>query len=249
LRQIKGVSHALPRVILRPRHSPRRMTFKGTQTMKSDVQLKSDVTAELAWTPGVNAANIGVAVKDGVVTLSGTLATFAQKHVVERAVRRVAGVRGLALDLEVQLAPDHQRNDSEVARAALDALSLSVLVPHDRIKVEVEDGWVTLTGEVEWSYQKGAAEHCIRPLVGVRGVTDRIVVKARAIPKDLREQITAALVRHAHREANHIGIDVEGGVVTLSGVVHSLPERDAAIGTASAAKGVSRVVDRLEVVA
>jgi osmotically-inducible protein OsmY len=217
--------------------------------MKSDVQLKADVSAELVWTPGVNAANIGVAVKDGVVTLSGTLATYAEKHAVERAVRRVAGVRGMALDLDVQLAPDHKRNDSELAQAAVNALNLSVLIPRDRIKVEVEDGWVTLTGEVEWSYQKGAAEHCIRPLVGVRGVMDKIIVKARAIPKDLREQIKAALVRHANREAEHIGIEVEGGVVTLSGVVHSLPERDAAIGTASAAKGVSRVVDRLEDVA
>jgi len=217
--------------------------------MKSDVQLKADIAAELMWTPGVDATNVGVAVKDGVVTLSGTLATFAEKHAVEQAVRRVAGVLGLALDLEVQLAPNHKRNDSEVAHAALNALSWSVLVPRERIKVEVEDGWVTLSGEVDWSYQQVAAEQCVRPLIGVRGVFNKITLKARAIPKDLREQIAAALVRHAHREANHIGIDVQGSVVTLSGVVHSLPERDAAVGTAGAAKGVSRVVDRLEVVA
>ncbi|MBG9390230.1 BON domain-containing protein [Caenimonas aquaedulcis] len=217
--------------------------------MKTDMQLKDDVTAELAWTTGVDAAGIGVAVKDGIVTLSGTLATFAEKHLAEAAVRRVAGVRGVALDLEVQLAPGHKRNDSEVAQAAVNALNWSVLVPHERVKVQVENGWVTLSGEVDWGYQQVACEQCVRPLIGVRGVINDIVVKPHALPRDLRDQIAAALERHAEREAKHIQIEVDGGVVTLKGVVHSLRERDAAVGTVGAAKGVSRVVDRLEVVA
>src|SRR6478752_5816140 len=119
--------------------------------MKSDTQLKADVTEELEWNPAINATNIGVMVKDGLVTLAGHLDTFAEKHAVERAVRRVAGVRGIALDLDVKLAKEHKRSDSEVAQAAIMALRLNSLVPDGKVKVEVEDGWVTLTGEVDWS--------------------------------------------------------------------------------------------------
>lgn len=217
--------------------------------MKTDLQLKSDVTDELAWDPSVNATNIGVAVKEGVVTLSGTLDTFAEKHAAERAVRRVAGVRGIALDLDVKLAPEHKRSDTEVAQAATTALQLNSLVPDGKVKVEVEDGWVTLTGEVDWGYQFSSAEQCIRPLAGVRGLFNRVTVKPRVKTKDIATQITAALTRHAEREAKHIGIEVDGGVVTLSGDVHSMAEHDAALGVAFAAHGVSRVVDHLRVVA
>ncbi len=217
--------------------------------MKTDLQLKSDVTDELAWDPSVNATNIGVAVKEGVVTLSGTLDTFVEKHAAERAVRRVSGVRGIALDLDVKLAPEHKRSDTEVAQAAATALQLNSLVPDGKVKVEVEDGWVTLTGEVDWGYQFSTAEQCIRPLAGVRGLFNRVTVKPRVKTRDIATQITAALTRHAAREAKHIGIEVDGGVVTLSGDVHSMAEHDAAMGVAFAAHGVSRVVDHLRVVA
>lgn len=217
--------------------------------MKTDQQLKTDVVAELAWTPTINATGIGVAVKDGVVTLSGGVETYLEKHAVERAVRRVGGVRGIALDLDVRLAPPHQRSDTEIARAGLDALSWHSLVPDDKVKVAVEDGWVTLTGEVDWGYQSASAEQCIRPLVGVRGVSNQIRLKQRANPADIRAGIEAALTRHAQREAKHIAVEVDGGVVTLRGEVGSMAEHEAALGTANAAKGVTRVVDRLEVVA
>lgn len=215
--------------------------------MKTDTQLKADVTAELAWDPAINATGIGVMVKEGVVTLAGHLDTFAEKHAVERAVRRVSGVCGIALELDVKLAAHHQRSDSELARAAIAALRWSSLVPEGRVQVEVDKGWVTLTGEVDWGYQLAGAEQSIRPLVGVRGLSNHITIKPRASVKDIGEQITAAFARHASREARHIDIKVEGGVVTLRGKVHSLAEHDAAVGVAFSAPGVSRVVDELGV--
>lgn len=215
--------------------------------MKSDLQLKADITAELVWDPAVNAANVAVEVREGVATVNGVVDTYLQKHAVERAVRRVAGLRGIALDLEVRLAPEHRRSDAEIAQAALHALSWHSLVPDDSVKVEVEDGWVTLTGEVDWGYQSASAEQCVHPLVGVRGISNRIRLKQRADPERLRQEIAAAFTRHAQREANHIAIEVDGGVVTLSGTVHSLPEHEAALGVAYAAKGVTRVVDKLQV--
>jgi len=216
--------------------------------VKTDAQLKADVTDELAWDPAINATNVGVMVKDGVVTLAGHLDSFAEKHAVERAVRRVAGVRGIALDLDVKLSSEHQRSDSEIAQAATAALGLNSLVPAGKVKVEVEDGWVTLTGEVDWGYQFASAEQCIRPLAGVRGLFNKITVKPRVQSKDIAAQITAALTRQATREARNIGIEVEGGVVTLSGKVHSMAEHDAAMGVAFSAHGVSHVVDHLQVV-
>lgn len=186
-------------------------------------------------------------VNDGVVTLAGNLETYSEKYAAERAVRRVVGVRGLALDLEVKLAPGHKRTDSEIAAAAAAALALNSLVPKDKVQVEVEDGWVTLTGEVEWNYEYASAEQSIRPLAGVRGMANRITIRHRASNKDVAGQIMAALTRQAKREARHIGVEVEGAEVTLSGKVHSLAERDAAVGAALSTRGVSRVVDRLEI--
>ena len=215
--------------------------------MKTDAHIKADVTEELAWDPAVNATGIGVAVKDGVVTLTGHLDSYAEKHAVERAVHRVAGVRGIAVELDVKLAAEHKRSDSDIAQAAATALQLNSLVPDEKIQVQVENGRVTLTGEVDWSYQLASAEQCVRPLAGVRGLSNRITIKSRASSKDVGAQITAALTRQAAREAKHITVEVEGSVVTLWGKVHSLAERDAAVGAAFSARGVSRVVDKLEV--
>jgi osmotically-inducible protein OsmY len=216
--------------------------------MKTDLQLKADVAAEMAWDPAVEAPDVTVTVKNGVVTLTGPVDSLVQKHAVERAVRRVAGVRGVVVDIEVRLAPSGTRSDAELAQAALNALRWHSLVPDERLQVEVEDGWVTVRGEVDWAYQKASAEQAIHPLTGVRGVTNEITVKARADASDIQAQIEAAFSRHAQREAHHITVEVEGGVVTLTGRVDSLREHDAAVGTAYAAKGVSRVIDHLEVV-
>lgn len=215
--------------------------------MKTDAHIKADVTDELAWDPAVNATGVGVAVREGVVTLTGHLDSYAEKHAVERAVHRVAGVRGIAIELDVRLAAEHRRSDSDIAQAAAMALRLNSLVPDENIQVQVENGRVTLTGEVDWSYQLVSAEQCVRPLAGVRGLSNRITIKSRASSKDVGAQITAALTRQAAREAKHITVEVEGGVVTLWGKVHSLAEREAAVGAASSARGVSDVVDKLEV--
>lgn len=215
--------------------------------MKTDAQLKADVLAELAWDPAINPAAVGVAVKNGRVTLTGHLDTFAQKHAAERAVRRVAGVRGITVEVDVRLAPEHRRDDSEIAQAAVAALRWNSLVPDDRVKVEVEDGWVTLTGEVDWPYQLASAEQCIRPLTGVRGVTNLVTLKPHVRGHDIAEQITEALKRHAEREARQIEVAVEGGTVTLSGQVDSLAEHDAAIGAAFGTRGVTSVIDKLDV--
>jgi osmotically-inducible protein OsmY len=215
--------------------------------VKTDAQLRADVTDELAWDPALDASNVGVTVKDGVVTLTGHLHSFAEKHSIERAVRRVGGVRGIAMELDVKLPAEHRRSDSEIALAATAALGLNSLVPAGKVQVEVENGWVTLTGELDWGYQFASAEQSIRPLPGVRGLYNRIIIKPRVDGKDLGAQIAAALARQAIREARHIDIAVEGGVVTLSGKVHSMAEHDAAIGVAFSAKGVSHVVDHLRV--
>jgi len=215
--------------------------------MKTDSQIKADVLSEIAWEPTVHSDNIGVTVRNGVVTLTGHLENLADKHAVERATRRVAGVRAIAVELDVVPAAEHKRGDSEIARTALTALRWHSWVPEERVWVEVEDGWVTLSGEVDWRYQATSAEQCIRPLVGVRGVTNNIAIKPRVSGKDISEEINAALTRHAQREASHIAIEVDGGVVTLKGKVHSLPEHDAALGAAWATRGVARVVDKVEV--
>lgn len=215
--------------------------------MKSDSQLRTDVMDELGSDPAIDTRNMAVLVKDGVVTVNGLVDTYLQKHAVERALYRVAGVRGVALDLEVRLAPEHRRSDAEIAQAALHALGWHSLVPNDSVRVQVEDGWVTLTGEVDWGYQAGSAEQCVHSLMGVRGITNQIRLKRRADPEKLRGEIAAAFMRHGQREAKHIAVDVDGGVVTLSGTVHSMGEHEAAIGVAYAARGVTRVIDKLQV--
>jgi len=215
--------------------------------MKSDLQLKSDITSELAWDPAVKASAIGVAVEDGVVTLTGDLDSYAEQKAVEKAVRRVAGVRGVVLGLEVKLAPGQQRADSDIAKAALAALRWHASVPHERLQLQVDDGWVTLGGDVDWHFQLAAAEQCVRPLVGVRGVTSNIIVKPRAGAGDLSGEILEALTRHAQRAGRKIEVRVQGGTVTLQGTVESLSERDAAVAAAEATRGVSSVVDRLSI--
>ena len=214
--------------------------------MKSDAALKRDVEAELAWDPAVRATSIGVAVKDGVVTLTGHLDTYAEKVAAERALRRVAGVKSIALELDVRLSPEHRRSDTDIALAAEQALKWNTLVP-EQVRVMVDRGWVTLQGEVEWDYQRRSAEKAIRPLMGVVGISNDITLKPKLQTGDLQLRIADALKRQAEREARHMDIVVDGSTVTLRGTVNSWHERDAAQGAAWSAPGVRVVINELRV--
>jgi osmotically-inducible protein OsmY len=215
--------------------------------MKTDAQLKRDVSAELDWEPSINANHVGVAVSDGVVTLTGHLDTYAEKVAIERAVQRVAGVKAIAVELDVRLDPGHRRSDSDIAAAAESALAWHSLVPADRIQVKVEKGWVTLAGEVDWNYQRASAEKVVRPLTGVVGVSNAITLKVATTPANVAARIGEALARHAQHEARHIEVSVDGSLVTLRGKVDSWAERTAAYGAAWSAPGVLSVVNELRV--
>ena len=215
--------------------------------MRTDADLKRDVTAELAWDPAIDSTAIGVAVKDGVVTLIGHIETFAQKHAAARAVRRIADVKAIALELDVKLAPDHKRSDTDIATSAEHALKWNTLVPADAIRLTVDHGWVTLRGEVDWDFQRRTVEKAIRPLMGVVGISNEIALRARPQAANVSRKIEEALTRQAIREAQHIQVQVDGSTVKLTGKVHSWQEREAAQGVAWTAPGVRSVVNELSV--
>jgi osmotically-inducible protein OsmY len=215
--------------------------------VKTDSQLKKEVTAELDWDPSINSAHVGVAVKDGVVTLTGHLDTYAEKHAIERAVQRVRGVRGIAVEVDVKLDPSHKRSDSDIAAAAESAIEWHALVPSDRIQVMVEKGWVTLTGELDWEHQRREAENAVRTLTGVVGLSNAITLKAVAAPADVAKRIRDALVRHAENEAKLLEVTVKSGTVSLHGTVDSWTERAAASSAAWSAPGVVSVVNEIKV--
>lgn len=215
--------------------------------MKTDADLKRDVVAELNWDPAVNATAIGVAVKDGVVTLTGHLGTYAEKQAASRAVQRVAGVKAIALELDVKLSPEHHRSDTDIATSIENAIRWNTVVPIDAIRVTVDHGWVTLKGDVEWDYQRRNIEKAIRPLMGVVGISNEIALRPRVKAADVSRRIEEALTRQAIREAKHIQVAVEGTTVKLTGAVHSWEERAAAQGVAWSAPGVRAVINELRI--
>ena len=214
-----------------------------------DLQLRQDVLDELEWDPRLDARSIGVAIEDGIVTLTGRVSSYAEKTDADKTVKRVYGVRGVANELEVKLAATAERTDTDIARSAATAIDWSASLPKDRIKVGVSKGWVTLDGDVDWQYQKRVAEDAVRDLTGVRGVTDKIVVNpsTNAGVEDVRTKIEAALRRNAELDAKKIEVDMTNGGVTLRGSVRSWVERDDAVNAAWSAPGVTNVVDLIRI--
>jgi len=215
--------------------------------MSKDSNLQQAVTAELGWEPSIVASHIGVTAQDGVVTLSGHVDSFVQKHAAEDAARRVKGVRAVAEEIEVRLAFDARRGDDDIAAAAVDRLAWDMSVPKDAIKVEVEDGWVTLTGTVEWHYQKVAAVNAIRPLMGVIGVSNQVALRPRVSTSTISDDITHALHRSWFFDPDTVKVTASGGDITLTGFVSSWHDRQVAAETAWAAPGATSVVNELTV--
>jgi osmotically-inducible protein OsmY len=215
--------------------------------MKNDKDLQRDVFDELRWEPAVQSTDIGVTAKDGVVTLTGVLDSYPEKWAAERAAKRVSGVKALALDLEVKLPGSGNQTDADIAEAAENALDWDVSVPQDRIKVTVDKGFLTLEGEVDWQFQRSAAERAVVNLTGVTGVANEITIKPQVAPTDIKAKIEAALNRSAILDAGDIMVQTDGGKVTLSGSVSSWAERDEAESAAWAAPGVTEVKDQIMV--
>jgi len=215
--------------------------------MISDLELRQDVLDELEFEPSVNAAHIGVAANRGVVTLTGFVTNYAEKAAAERAARRVKGVKAIAEENEVRLPSDTKRADDEIAARAVDILKWQVGFPADRIAVKVEKGIVTLTGEVDWQYQRTEAEHVVHKLTGVIGVLNQIRVAAPVRASEVKEKIQKALERSADVEASRITVQTEGGRVVLSGKVRAWYERDIAERAAWSAPGVTEVQDHLTI--
>lgn len=212
---------------------------------KTDKQLQQDVLAELAWEPMVDAAHIGVTAENGIVTLTGHTKSYAEKVLAEQAARRVKGLRAIAQEIDVRFAGEPQTDDDEVADRIAKILEWDSVVPHDRIQVKVEHGWVGLTGSVDWQYQKSAAEKDATKISGVKGVTNAIRVQPRIEATDIRPKIEQAFKRNAELEASGITVETQGTKVILGGKVRAFFERDVAEKAAWSAPGVTEVEDNI----
>jgi len=214
---------------------------------RTDEEIKADVLEELKWDTRVRPNEVGVVVKDGIVTLTGWVDSYLKKIAAEEAAHRVRGVKAVANDIEVRLPGSAERTDADLAKAVLNALQWEADIPAGKIDVTVSQGWVTLKGEVEYGFQKRMAERAVERLAGVKGVTNLIMVKPQVTPSDLKEKIEKALVRNAATDARNIQVEVQGNKVILRGTVRSYAEKKEAEDTAWAAPAVTEVEDRIVV--
>jgi len=215
--------------------------------IRTDEEIRADVLEELKWDPRVQSNEIGVAVKNGIVTLTGWVDSYLKKIAAEEAALRVRGVTAVANDIEVRLPESDQRTDADIAAAVVNALKWDAAIPEGQVTVTVSKGWVTLKGEVDYQFQKIEAEHAARRVTGVIGVTNLITVKPRLSPTDLKQSIEKALIRNAETDAKRITVEVQGSKVILRGTVRSYAEKQAAADTAWSAPGVTEVDNRIVV--
>lgn len=215
--------------------------------MKSDMKIQEDVQAELRWEPYLQSTEIGVAVKNGIVTLSGKVDAYSKKVAAERAAKRVSGVKAVAEEIEVGLPTPSKRTDTELAEAILNALRWHTAVQEDKIKISVEDGHVKLEGQVDWEYQRNNAKNAIEYLMGVKSVNNLITVKRLVSPADIQQKIQSAFQRSATVDASHVTAEVTDGKVMLKGYVRSWAEKQDAISAAWKGLGVTKVEDKLEI--
>jgi len=215
--------------------------------MRSDRDIEQDVKDELQWDPDLDATDIAVSVKNGVVALTGFVRSFTDKYEAEAAAKRVAGVVGVANDIEVRMPSVDQRPDPEIARDAVAAIKSQLPISSEHIKVIVKNGWVTLEGEVEWQYQRQTAETAVRRIKGVKGVINSVALKPHAAPSEIKRKIQDAFRRNAEVDANRITVETHGGEVVLKGTVRSWIEREEAERVAWSAPGVTKVVDHIVV--
>jgi osmotically-inducible protein OsmY len=216
-------------------------------SLHTDEEIHRDILEELKWDTRVQPNEVGVAVKNGIVTLTGWVDSYLKKLAAEDAAHRVRGVKAVVNDLEVHLPDSAERTDADLAEAVLNALKWDADIPASKLDVTVSQGWVTLKGEVDYAFQKQAAEQAIRHLSGITGVTNLIRIKSQVLPTDLKASIEKALIRNAETDAQHITVDVEGSKVILRGTVHSYAERKAAEKAAWSAPGITEVENKITI--
>ncbi len=215
--------------------------------MKTDNEIQKDVIEQLKWEPFLNSSQIGVAVKNGIVTLSGRVDTFSKKILAEKATKKVSGVKAIAEDIQVGISPSYKKTDTEIAEAVVNALKWHTMIPEEKIKVSIEEGNVKLEGEVEWEYQRSQAKTAIENLVGVRFITNLINVKAKITPYEIQQKINTSFQRSANIDAGKINVEVVGSKVTLKGKVRSFAEKEDAENAAWSAPGVVSVDSKLSI--